>query len=151
MFPELALIQQGVHRANAGWRDDFSIGISAAINMIDAFQANLSVILNIGSDLSFVAPNHSLYPTDMVKPLSYSVIKFGIIGLTKYCAVTFPHIRVNCLCPGSIDQGQKVPANPMGRLARLDELKGAVAFMLSDASSYMTGAVVVVDGGRSCL
>jgi NAD(P)-dependent dehydrogenase (short-subunit alcohol dehydrogenase family) len=143
--------QRPVSRHVAGWRDDFNVGINAAINMIDAFRASLSVILNIGSDLSLIAPDQSLYPAGMVKPMSYSVVKHGIIGLTRYCAVTFPDIRCNCLCPGGIDQGQKVPSNPMHRLATLEEMKGPVAFMLSPASSYMTGAVVVVDGGRSCL
>ncbi len=108
------------------------------------------VILNIGSDLSLIGPDQSLYPEGYYKPLSYSVVKHGIIGMTRWFATRFPNIRCNCLCPGGIDTGQTVPSVPMGRLGRLEEMKGPVAFLISDASSYCTGAVLSVDGGRTC-
>jgi NAD(P)-dependent dehydrogenase (short-subunit alcohol dehydrogenase family) len=108
------------------------------------------VILNIGSDLSLISPDQSLYSDGKVKPLSYSVVKHGIIGLTRYFATLWPEVRSNCLCPGGINVGQKTPAIPMGRLAQLSEMKGPVAFLISNASSYMTGAVLSVDGGRTC-
>ena len=125
--------------------------LTAALNMVEAFHDRLSVVLNIGSDLGLVAPDQTLYPPWQVKPASYSVVKHGLIGLTRYIAATYPHIRCNCLCPGGIDRGQAVPHNIMGRNAKLEEMKGPIAFLLSDASSFMTGAVLTVDGGRTCL
>jgi NAD(P)-dependent dehydrogenase (short-subunit alcohol dehydrogenase family) len=137
------------------WEEDLQIGLTGAANMIDVLGPQLrkrkGVILNMGSDLSLIGPDQSLYPNGLKKPLSYSVVKHGIIGLTRYFANTWPEVRCNCLCPGGVDTGQKVPAVPMGRLARLDELKGPVAFLISDASSYVTGAVLSVDGGRTAI
>jgi 3alpha(or 20beta)-hydroxysteroid dehydrogenase len=60
-------------------------------------------------------------------------------------------VRCNCLCPGGIDQGQAIPKNPMNRLAKPEDLFGPVALLISDASSYMTGSVVTVDGGRTAI
>ena len=136
------------------WQQDLDVGLTGAANMIEVMGGELrkrnGVILNIGSDLSLIAPDQSLYPAGFVKPLSYSVTKHGLIGMTKYFATMWPNVRSNCLCPGGVDVGQKVPKVPMGRLAQLHELKGPVAFLISDASSYMTGAVLSVDGGRTC-
>jgi NAD(P)-dependent dehydrogenase (short-subunit alcohol dehydrogenase family) len=137
------------------WEEDLQVGLTGAANMIDVLGPSLrkrkGVILNMGSDLSLIGPDQSLYPNGLKKPLSYSVVKHGIIGLTRYFATTWPEVRCNCLCPGGVDIGQKVPAVPMGRLARLDELKGPVAFLISDASSYVTGAILSVDGGRTAI
>jgi len=146
--------QPTAHFAN-GWEDDIEIGLTGAVNIIQLLLPELrkrnGVILNIGSDLSLIGPDQSLYPGELVKPLSYSVVKHGIVGLTRYFAATYPEIRCNCLCPGGIDVGQKQPRTALNRLARLDELVGPVAFLISKASSYMTGAVLVVDGGRTCI
>lgn len=137
------------------WQQDLDIGLTGALNMIqvcgDQLRKRKGVILNMGSDLSLVAPTQNLYPPGQVKPLSYSVVKHGIVGMTRYFASLWPEVRCNCLCPGGIDVGQKIPAVPMGRLARLDELKGPIAFLISEASSYVTGAVLAVDGGRTCI
>jgi len=143
--------QQPVDNSADGWVKDIDIGLTAAFNMVEAFRGKLSVVLNIGSDLGLVGPDQSLYPPWSVKPASYSVVKHGIIGLTRYIAATYPDIRCNCLCPGGIDQGQTVPKNILGRNARLEEMKGPIAFLLSDASSFMTGSILTVDGGRTCL
>ena len=126
--------QKPVDNAADGWAKDIDIGLTAALNMVEALRDRLSVVLNIGSDLGLVGPDQSLYPPWSVKPASYSVVKHGIIGLTRYIAATYPNIRCNCLCPGGVDQGQPVPKNILGRNARLEEMKGPVAFLLSDAS-----------------
>jgi NAD(P)-dependent dehydrogenase (short-subunit alcohol dehydrogenase family) len=120
------------------------------------------IIINISSDLGIIAPDQRLYANkkknSFYKPATYSVIKHGIIGLTKYMATYWADkgIRVNCLCPGGIYEKQEKnfikkinKLIPMGRMAQADEYKGAIQFLSSDASSYMNGATLIVDGGRT--
>jgi len=93
-----------------------------------------------------------------VKPVTYSVVKTGMIGLTRYLATYWAekNVRCNAMCPGGVENGQ--PENfltevssriPMNRLAQSDEYQGTLLWMLSDASSYLNGAVVPVEGGRT--
>lgn len=116
------------------------------------------VILNIASDLSVISPKQSLYGNNKKKPITYSVIKHGLIGLTKYLATYWPtkKIRCNALSPGGVmnKQGKKFLSKlkseiPMKRLAYQNEYKSAIQFLCSDASSYMTGHNLIIDGGRS--
>jgi len=123
------------------------------------------VILNISSDLGVIAPDQRLYRKDgvpeslqNVKPITYSAAKWAIIGMTKYLAVYFAkkNIRVNCLSPTGVynnhpeDFVSKLSnIIPMGRMADIDEYKGAIVFLCSDASTYMTGENLVIDGGKS--
>jgi NAD(P)-dependent dehydrogenase (short-subunit alcohol dehydrogenase family) len=95
-----------------------------------------------------------------VKPVTYSVVKTGLIGLTRYLATYWSAhgIRVNAISPGGVFAGQPEEflerlhaLIPMGRMARVDEYHGAILFLCSDASSYMTGQNLVVDGGRTTL
>ena len=123
------------------------------------------VILNISSDLGVIAPDQRLYRKEgikenqqNVKPITYSAAKWAIIGMTKYLGVYYAKkgIRVNCLSPTGVfnnhpDEFVKKLSNiiPMGRMAHIDEYKGAIVFLCSDASSYMTGENVVIDGGKT--
>jgi NAD(P)-dependent dehydrogenase (short-subunit alcohol dehydrogenase family) len=123
------------------------------------------VILNISSDLGVIAPDQRIYRkpdlTDEeqpVKPITYSAAKWAIIGITKYLAVYFAKkgIRVNCLSPTGVynnhpeDFVEKLSnIIPMGRMANIDEYKGAIVFLCSEASSYMTGENMVIDGGKT--
>ena len=123
------------------------------------------VILNISSDLGVIAPDQRIYRKDgiaeeaqNVKPVTYSAAKWAIIGMTKYLAVYFAKrgIRVNCLSPTGVynnhpeDFVEKLSnIIPMGRMADIDEYKGAIAFLCSDASSYMTGTNLIIDGGKT--
>lgn len=146
--------QKAVTFPSSMWDKDIEIGLTGAVRATDAFSSHLhetrGVMLYIGSDLSLKAPDPKRYRPG-VKPLSYSVVKHGIVGMTRYYAALWGgKVRVNCLCPGGVDQGQKKPRCPMNRLARLEEMKGPVAFLISDASSYVTGAVLSVDGGSTC-
>ena len=118
------------------------------------------------SDLAVIAPDQRLYrqqgvPDDQqpVKPVTYSVVKTGLIGLTRYLATYWATsgVRVNAISPGGVFNNQ--PAAflaelhqriPLARMAHADEYQGAILFLCSDASSYMTGANLVVDGGRTC-
>ena len=123
------------------------------------------VILNIASDLGVIAPDQRLYRQDgvsedmqNVKPITYSAAKWAIIGMTKYLAVYFAekNIRVNSISPTAVynnhpEEFVEKLTNiiPMNRMSHIDEYKGAIVFMCSDASTYMTGENVVIDGGKS--
>ena len=120
------------------------------------------VILNIASDLSAIAPDQRLYSLTKnqksYKPVTYSVIKHGLIGLTKYLSTYWlgASIRCNSLSPGGVYNEQpeifiEKLSNliPLGRMARKDEYRSAIQFLCSDASSYMNGHNLVMDGGRS--
>ena len=123
------------------------------------------VILNIASDLSVLSPDQRLYrreglPDELqpVKPVTYSVIKAGLIGLTRYIATYWADrgVRCNALSPGGVYTGQSedfvqrlTSLIPLGRMATRDEYRGAVQFLCSDASIYLNGQNIVMDGGRS--
>jgi NAD(P)-dependent dehydrogenase (short-subunit alcohol dehydrogenase family) len=121
-------------------------------------------IIMISSDHGIIAPKQSLYKLSTesdshpVKPVTYSVVKHGQIGLAKYFSTYWAEfgIRINALCPGGVENNQNKDFMervsheiPLGRLAHRNEYHGALVFLLSDESSYMTGANLVVDGGRS--
>lgn len=153
------------------WEDDIAVGLTGAFLCAKVFggameQASSGVILNISSDLGIIAPDQRIYRKEgipeaeqTVKPVTYSVIKHGLIGLTKYLATYWAGrgIRVNAVCPAGVENGQdsefvKKLTNlvPMGRMANVDEYQCTVLYMISDASSYMTGSTVIIDGGRTC-
>lgn len=123
-------------------------------------QQGKGVILNIASDMGVVAPDHRIYKgMPFNTPLSYSISKAAIIQFTKWLATYWADkgIRVNCLTPAGVYDGQPPEfvkrlsdLIPMGRMADKDEYKAAVVFLVSDASSFMTGANLIVDGGRTC-
>ncbi len=151
------------------WKKEIDVGLTGPVLCsrvfgLEMIKKNVSgVIINIGSELSVIAPNQKIYSINSskikpVKPVTYSVIKHGIVGLTKYIATYWAdqNIRCNCLSPGPIDQGQdkkflkKVNNQiPLKRLANRDEYKGAIKFLCSDESSYMNGHNLIMDGGRS--
>jgi NAD(P)-dependent dehydrogenase (short-subunit alcohol dehydrogenase family) len=152
------------------WNRDLAVGLTGAflcsrILGTEMAKAGKGVILNIASDLGVIAPDQRLYkkeglPPDLqpVKPVTYSVVKAGLIGLTRYLATYWPDrgVRCNALVPGGVYSGQDedfvrrvCDLIPMGRMANQDEYKGAVGFLVSDASSYMNGALLSIDGGRT--
>ncbi|MEE9118712.1 MAG: SDR family oxidoreductase [Calditrichia bacterium] len=117
------------------------------------------VMLNIGSIYGNVGPHFPIYEnTGMTLSSAYSLIKGGIHTFTKYLATYLaPHnIRVNCLSPGGIlDNTHQDPEfiknyiknTPLGRMAKPDDIIGPMIFLISDASKYVTGEVLMVDGG----
>lgn len=153
------------------WMKDIAVGLTGAFLCAKVFgkameEKKQGVILNISSDLGIIAPDQRIYRKDgvaeedqTIKPVTYSVIKHGLIGLTKYLATYWAdkNIRVNAVCPAGVENGQDenfvhrlTNLVPMGRMANVDEYQCTVLYMISDASSYMTGSTVIVDGGRTC-
>jgi NAD(P)-dependent dehydrogenase (short-subunit alcohol dehydrogenase family) len=152
------------------WNMEISVGLTGAMLCSKIFGIEMAknsqgVILNIASDLGVIAPNQGLYKQDglkdeeqNVKPVTYSVIKHGLIGLTKYIATYWAAngVRCNAFAPGGVfnnhpdDFVKKVSELiPMQRMANVDEYKASIVFLCSDASSYMNGATLNMDGGRS--
>ena len=152
------------------WTNDISVGLTGAFLCSKVFGPEMArrgrgVIINIASDLALISPDQRLYRVDgveddqqPVKPVTYSVIKSGLIGLTRYLATYWAHqgVRVNAISPGGVYTFQPdefvhrlSKLIPMGRMARMDEYQGAILFLCSDASSYMNGANLVIDGGRT--
>ncbi|MCM1231546.1 MAG: SDR family oxidoreductase [Ruminococcus flavefaciens] len=153
------------------WNEDIMVGLTGAFLCAQVFgtvmeEQRSGVILNISSDLGVIAPDQRIYRKEgldereqTIKPVTYSVIKHGLLGLTKYLATYWAdkNIRVNAICPGGIYNGQEkeflgklTNLIPMGRMADKDEYKATVLYMISEASSYMTGSTVIIDGGRTC-
>tara|TARA_A100001011_G_scaffold400274_1_gene513737 strand:- start:10403 stop:11206 length:804 start_codon:yes stop_codon:yes gene_type:complete len=146
------------------WNKDIAVGLTGSFlctkhfgNLISQ-NKNGGSIINISSDLGLIGPKQSLYSKNNVKPVSYSVVKSGIIGLTRYTATYWAdkNVRCNALCPGGIENNQpeiflrKINQEiPLGRLAKKNEYQGTIIWMLSDASNYLNGAIIPVDGGRT--
>ena len=152
------------------WDAELAVGLTGAFLCSQVFGTRMAaegggVILNIASDLSVLAPDQRIYrplgTTDgdpPVKPVSYSVIKAGLVGLTRYLATYWPDagVRANALSPGGVQTDQSVEfvkaisaLVPLGRMAAPDEYRSAVQFLCSDASVFLTGQNIVMDGGRS--
>ncbi len=149
------------------WNKEIEVGLTGTMLCSKIIGSEIvkakvkGIILNIASDLSIIAPNQNLYKNKKFiykKPVTYSVIKHGIIGLTKYLATYWcnNNIRVNALSPGSVLNNQPYSFQkeikkliPLNRMANKEEYIGTVMYLCSDASSYMTGQNIVVDGGRS--
>lgn len=118
-------------------------------------------IINISSIYGAVANDPSLYVgTDMKQPPDYTFVKAGMINFTRYLANYFGRqgVRANCICPGGYAAGQPGPfveryteRCPLGRMLENEDIKGAVVFLASDASAYVTGTALMVDGGWTTL
>ena len=120
-------------------------------------------IINISSTYGVVSPDQSVYDyrrrcgQEYYKPVGYSVAKSGMLNFTRWLAEYAAPlgVRVNTLVPGGVQEADHAPEfvaeyvkrTPLGRMARDDDYNGAVLFLASAASAYMTGATLVVDGG----
>lgn len=149
-------------------KKEVDVGIYGSLNCIKVFGKHFSEnkngsIINVSSDLGIIAPNQEIYNDNKnnikhVKPVSYSIVKSGIIGLTKYTSTYWAknNVRSNAIAPGGVYENQdkqfvkKISKLiPLGRMAEPNELMGTIGFLLSDESSYITGQVISIDGGRT--
>lgn len=144
------------------WRKVLDVNLTGVLLACQAFGRAMierggGRIVNLASTYGVVSPDPRIYGSSGVNsPVAYAASKAGVIQLTRYLAVHWreQNIRVNCLVPGGVfdEQAPNFVANyaartPLGRMAAADDYQGAVLFMLSRASAYMTGAIVTVDGG----
>lgn len=120
-------------------------------------KKNIGVIVNISSTYGNVSPNKNIYGNSGINaPVAYSSSKAGIINLTRYIATHMAEngIRANVLSPGGVFNNQSEDflknyqaLTPLNRMSTAEDYQGAILFLMSDASSYMTGANLIVDGG----
>jgi NAD(P)-dependent dehydrogenase (short-subunit alcohol dehydrogenase family) len=143
------------------WNQALNVNLTGAFLCSQAaarpmLEQGSGVIINLSSIYGLTGPDQRLYLRPMYKPVYYSVTKAGILGLTLYLATYYAgkNIRVNALTPGGVFNGhdddfiQAYSARTvLGRMAEKTDMNGALLFLASDASSYMTGANLVVDGG----
>jgi NAD(P)-dependent dehydrogenase (short-subunit alcohol dehydrogenase family) len=153
------------------WENDLAVGLKGAFLCTKHYGFQIAKnkdggnIVNISSDLGLIAPDQRLYAIpglpeqqQPVKPVTYSVVKTGLIGLTRYVATYWAdkNVRCNAICPGGVENNQNEnflnevrKRIPMNRMALKNEYQGLLVFLLSNASSYVNGAVIAADGGRT--
>ena len=147
------------------WRSALDVNLTGLFLCAQAasrpmLEQNYGSIINICSTYGLVGPDQRIYERpgkpQQYKPVFYSVTKAGVLGLTRYLATYFAgkNIRANALTPGGVynNHDELFEKNysaraVLGRMADRDEMNGALLYLASDASSYMTGSNLVVDGG----
>lgn len=152
------------------WHADVAVGLTGAFLCAKVFgtamaRAGRGVIINISSEYGMIAPDQRLYRIDgeredrqPVKPVTYTVVKAGLHGLTVYLSTYWAHlgVRANTITVGGVENGQPTEflerasgKIPMERMALPHEFQGALVYLCSDAASFVNGANLVVDGGKS--
>jgi NAD(P)-dependent dehydrogenase (short-subunit alcohol dehydrogenase family) len=145
------------------WRRALEVNLTAVFHLSQGLMPTLrrtpgASIVNIASIYGTLGPDWRLYAdTSMANPAAYGASKGGLIQLTRWLATTVaPDVRVNAIAPGGIFRDQPeafvqryAERTPLRRMAREDDFRGALAYLASDLSSYVTGQVLAVDGGWS--
>ena len=142
------------------WRLALEVNLTAAFVLVQACAEALAAsghgsVINIGSIYGMVGPDMRLYENTMGNPAAYAASKGGLLQLTRWLAtVLAPDVRVNAITPGGVWRNQPedfhtryMARTPLRRMATEEDLKGAVAYLVSDLSAYVTGHNLVVDGG----
>jgi NAD(P)-dependent dehydrogenase (short-subunit alcohol dehydrogenase family) len=147
------------------WGDVFQISLNSNFEFSNSFYNALKKskdgsIVNISSIYGFMAPDWNIYSdTNLHNPAGYGVSKSGLIYLTKWLASSMaPAVRVNSISPGGINRKQPIAFKkkyiskvPLGRMCEEDDIIGAVLFLSSPLSKYITGQNIVIDGGYSII
>lgn len=145
----------------ATWRRALEVNLTAIFDLCQGLTPMLRAaegasIINIASTYGMLAPDWSLYAgTTMGNPAAYGASKGGLIQFTRWLATTLaPAVRVNCISPGGIWRNQPddfvaryATRTPLQRMGTEDDLRGAIAYLASDLSKYVTGQNLSVDGG----
>ncbi len=148
-------------QSDATWRRALEVNLTAPFVLVQAAAADLRAsghgsVINIASIYGLSGPDWRLYEgTNLGNPAAYAASKGGLIQATRWLATTLaPQVRVNAIAPGGVFRdspepflGRYVARTPLGRMAREEDFKGAVAYLASDLSAYMTGQCLTVDGG----
>lgn len=144
------------------WQSALEVNLIAPVRLVQVCAPMLrrsghASIINIASTYGAIGPDWRLYADTGVggTPAAYAASKGGLIQMTRWLATTLaPEIRVNCVSPGGIYRGQSeafvqryVDRTPLRRMSTEEDLKGVIAFLASDLSSYVTGQNIFVDGG----
>ncbi len=163
-YPKLDLPDDGLDvetQSLAHWQANLDVMLTGAFLMTRACAPHLrraghGSVINIASIYGLLGPDMRLYDgTEMGNPAYYAAAKGGIVQLTRYWATTLaPEVRVNCIAAGGVWRRQPElfherykNRTPLARMATEEDLKGAVAYLSSDLSAYVTGQVLAVDGG----
>ena len=146
------------------WREALEVNLTAPFVLTQAAlphlkKDNTGSVIHIGSIYGVLGPDWSLYDSDDVPgtPAAYGASKGGLMQMTRWLATSLaPEIRVNAIIPGGVERNTAArfkqayeARTPMGRMATEEDVKGAAVFLASDASAYVTGQCLMVDGGWS--
>lgn len=145
------------------WRRALEVNLTAVFHLSQGLMPKLrrspgASVVNIASIYGSLGPDWRLYEgTSMANPAAYGASKGGLIQLTRWLATTVaPEVRVNAIAPGGVFRNQPeafvkryAERTPLGRMATEDDFRGAIAYLSSDLSRYVTGQVLAVDGGWS--
>lgn len=148
-------------QSDATWRRALEVNLTAPFVLIQAAAEDLArsghgSVINIASIYGLAGPDWRLYEgTPLGNPAAYAASKGGLIQMTRWLATTMaPKIRVNAVAPGGVFRATPEPflsryvaRTPLARMATENDMKGAVAFLASDLSAYVTGQCLAVDGG----
>lgn len=153
------------------WDADLEVGLKGAFLCSQIFGGEMArrgkgVIVNIGSEYGVNGPDQRLYrqpgvaeEAQPVKPITYTIVKSGLMGLNRYFALYWASrgVRVNAVSLGGVRQDQSeefqrryIEQVPLGRMAEAEDYQGTILYLCSDASAFLTGANLVIDGGKSC-
>ncbi|OGG59307.1 hypothetical protein A3C86_01495 [Candidatus Kaiserbacteria bacterium RIFCSPHIGHO2_02_FULL_49_16] len=149
------------------WEKELAVGLSGAQYLLQAVAPHMikqkkGSVIQISSTSGITAPNHSKYPPGRFKSAAYPTVKTGLLGLTRawasyFSSVGTPDVRVNAICLGAVNFKEITPKlleklkgrNMLGRPARPEEYNGAIVFLASDASAFMTAQTLIIDGGQT--
>lgn len=150
------------------WDKELDVGLKGSYMLIEYFSKNMKkykdgCIINIASDLSVIAPNQSIYKSsfkNFKKPVTYSVIKHGLIGMTKYYASILGEYKITCnaISPVGVFNNQNkkfinelIKLIPMKRMAKTTDIKNSIDFLISEKQQLITGQNIIIDGGRTII